>query len=73
MMQLLSFMLVALNLPFFQVADATLVSDLRGLGLSPGTQIQSPSNVTERWSSYHAPSYKILVTPATDHDVAAIV
>jgi len=56
-----------------QSVDASLASDLRALNLSPGTQIDPPPNFTERWTSYHAPKYKVTVKPATDNDVAAIV
>jgi hypothetical protein len=56
-----------------ELVSATLAWDLRGLKLSRGTQIGQPSNVKERWSSYHAPNYKVTVKPATYTDVAAIV
>jgi hypothetical protein len=55
------------------IVGASLASDLRGLRLSPGTEIDPPSNTTERWSSFHAPSYKVTIKPATDQDVATIV
>ncbi|KAF2014088.1 FAD binding domain-containing protein [Aaosphaeria arxii CBS 175.79] len=51
----------------------TLISGLQALNLSSGTQIELPSNHTERWSSYRAPSYSAIVKPSTDEDVAAII
>jgi hypothetical protein len=60
----------------FPLAQTTLIADLRALGLSPGTQIGPASNsatFTQRWSSYHAPSYAVAVRPVTDTDVAKIV
>ena len=56
-------------------AHGTLISALRALDLSSGTQIgpASNSNYTQRWSSYDAPSYVVAVKPVTDADVAKIV
>ena len=59
-----------------QGAHGTLISDLRSLNLSPGTQIAPSSDsadFTQRWSSYDAPSYIVAVKPVTDNDVAKIV
>lgn len=67
---------VFLMVTISQGAHGTLISDLRSLDLSPGTQIAPSSDsadFTQRWSSYDAPSYIVAVKPVTDIDVAKIV
>jgi hypothetical protein len=57
-------------------AHSTLISDIKSLDLSPGTQITPGSsliNFTQRWSSYDAPTYVVAVKPVTEDDVAKIV
>jgi hypothetical protein len=56
-----------------QHVHGDLISDLRSLNLSSSTYIGDPSNFTQRWSSYHAPSYSIGIRPGTDDDVAKSV
>ncbi|CRG83420.1 hypothetical protein PISL3812_00771 [Talaromyces islandicus] len=64
------------QVPCLLVQAASLIDDLRGLGLSPGTKIGLASNssgFTQRWSSYDAPSYVAAVKPVTDKDVAKVI
>lgn len=56
-----------------RTANKTIRSELLTLGLSSGSQIAPTSEYTQRWSTYHAPSYLTAVKPATDDDVAKIV
>ena len=56
-----------------RTTNETIRSELLALGLSSGSQVAPPSEYTQRWSSYDAPSYVTAVKPATDDDVAKIV
>ena len=58
--------------------SASLIQQQLGQQLSPGASIHFPdtdtfANLTWRWSDYTNPSIAIVVTPATDEDVAAAV
>ena len=64
---------IAVILIISQGVHGTLISALRALNLSSGTQIGPASNYTQRWSSYDAPSYVVAIKPVTDGDVAKIV
>jgi hypothetical protein len=68
---------LALGLSGFgsQLVSAFLLSDVKALGLSAGTQVGTPSEsaFTQRWSTYNAPSYIAAVKPTTEQDVAKIV
>lgn len=56
-----------------RTANETIRSELLALGLSSGSHVAPPSDFTQRWSSYDAPSYVTAVRPANDDDVAKIV
>jgi hypothetical protein len=71
-----SFIAIGFLINGLLVHAASLIDDLRSLGLSPGTKVGLNSNssgFTQRWSSYDAPSYVAAVKPVTDTDVAKVV
>ncbi|KAF2648721.1 FAD-binding domain-containing protein [Lophiostoma macrostomum CBS 122681] len=58
-----------------QLVSACLFPDVTALGLSSGTQVGSPSEstFTQRYSTYHSPSYVVAVKPVIEQDVAKII
>jgi hypothetical protein len=61
------------------LAPGQIVSALKSLGLSPGTEIVDPCNdeyangFTQRWTTHGMPSYAAAVKPVSEIDVATIV
>jgi fumiquinazoline A oxidase len=70
---------VLLALPLLTAATTYNLSALFGSVLSPGAEIYYPSDanwteeVTQRWTTWEAPTYLGAIKPATELDVQDIV